>query len=198
MRNVVYLVLFDGFADWEPALATCEIREHGGYDLVTVGFDDSTVTSMGGMQIIPQIRLDQIAVERTVMLVIPGGSRWEDTPDLDEDEKLIRLVQLLRGQHVPLAAICSGTLLLGRAGVLKGVRHTSNSLDYLLENLTDYSEDAYYVDAPAVRHKHVITASGSGYVEFTREILGLLRIYDESALEVWYDLFKKGVVAGLR
>lgn len=193
MRDIVYLLLFEGYADWEPALASCEIRKHGGFELITVGFEDGTVRSMGGLTVVPQIRLDELDVSRAVMLIMPGGDLWEEAPP---DDKLVKVLQELRNQHVPLAAICGATLALGRAGLLRGVRHTSNGLNYLVEHIPGYAEDELYEDAPAVRHKHIITANGAGYVEFTREVLGLLRIYEEDELEVWYDLFKKGVIAG--
>ncbi len=193
MRDIVYLLLFEGYADWEPALAACEIRKHAGFELVTVGLGDGTLRSMGGLTIIPQLTLAELDPERAVMLMLPGGDRWEEQP---QDDALEKVLQDLRHRHVPLAAISGATLALGRAGLLKGVRHTSNSLDYLAEQVPAYSEDDYYVDAPAVRHKHIITAGESGYVEFTREVLGLLRIYQEDELEVWYDLFKNGVIAG--
>ncbi|GMU52594.1 MAG: glutamine amidotransferase [Candidatus Xenobia bacterium] len=195
MRDTVYLLLFDGYADWEPALAACEIRKHGGFELVTVGFDDHTVTSMGGFQVLPAIRLDDLDPERAVMLILPGGDRWEDPPESNALEKVLLD---LRHRHVPLAAICGATLALARAGLLKGIKHTSNGLNYLVEHVPSYDEDELYQEVPAVRHRHIITANGAGYVEFTREVLGLLRIYPEDELEIWYDLFKKGVMSGLR
>lgn|GEM_PF-2094727 len=41
MRLKAYLLIFDGLADWEPALALCEINKSGKYDVVTVGFTAS-------------------------------------------------------------------------------------------------------------------------------------------------------------
>lgn len=193
MRDIVYLMLFEGYADWGPALASCEIRKHAGFELVTVGFDEGIVRSMGGLSVIPQITLDDLDPERAVMLMLPGGDRWLEPP---EDDRLERVILDLRHRHVPLAAIGEATLALARAGLLSGVRHTSDGLDFLADAVPSYQADEYYSDAPAVRHKHIITATGPGYVEFTREVLGLLRIYEEDQLEIWYDLFKKGVIAG--
>lgn len=196
MRDTVYLLLFEGYADWEPALAACEIRKHAGFKLVTVGFDPTTIRSMGGLTVIPDATLEELDPERAVMLILPGGDRWEEPQQ--EDSELARVLLDLRHRHVPLAAICGATLALARAGLLRGVRHTSNGLDYLAEHVPSYDADEYYLEEPAVRHRHIITANGAGYVEFTREVLGLLRIYQEDELEVWYDLFKKGVISGLR
>ncbi len=53
MRLKAYLFVFDGLADWEPALALCEINKSGKFDVATVGFSDRTVTTMGGCRVSP-------------------------------------------------------------------------------------------------------------------------------------------------
>lgn len=55
MKNIAYLLIFNGFADWEPALAICEINKQPGYKTITVGFTKEIVTSMGGLRIVPDI-----------------------------------------------------------------------------------------------------------------------------------------------
>ena len=48
MRNTVYFFVFDGYADWEAALALCEIRRPGDFRVRTVALDRRPVQSMGG------------------------------------------------------------------------------------------------------------------------------------------------------
>jgi hypothetical protein len=50
------------------------------------------------------------------------------------------------------------------------------------------------VDQLAVSDHNLITASGLGSVEFAREILQRLSIYDDANLAVWFDMFKRGVI----
>jgi hypothetical protein len=57
----------------------------------------------------------------------------------------------------------------------------------------DYHDEEFYVDELAVADRGLITASGLGAVEFTREILRELKIYDEANLRAWFDMFKHGI-----
>lgn len=77
MRNIVYFFVFDGYADWEAALALCEIRRPGDYRVRTVGVDRKPVQSMGGLTILPDLALDEVDTDRAVMLILPGGTAWE-------------------------------------------------------------------------------------------------------------------------
>lgn len=47
----IHVLVFDGFADWEPAYALAELRRTGERDVVVLGFDGSPVMSMGGLRI---------------------------------------------------------------------------------------------------------------------------------------------------
>ena len=44
-----------------------------------------------------------------------------------------------------------------------------------------------------IRDHHIITASGIASIEFAREIFKVLELFDEPAIEKWYQLFKHGV-----
>ena len=43
-----------------------------------------------------------------------------------------------------------------------------------------------------MRDGNLITANGSAAVEFSREILEKLEVFDENKLKEWYNTFKKG------
>jgi len=45
---------------------------------------------------------------------------------------------------------------------------------------------------PASDNK-VITASGLGSIEFAREIIKQLEIYDEADTKIWFEMFKHGI-----
>ena len=59
--------------------------------------------------------------------------------------------------------------------------------------VADYSDESYYVEELAVTDKKIITASGLGSVEFGREIIKQLNLYDEADTKVWFEMFKHGV-----
>jgi hypothetical protein len=51
-----------------------------------------------------------------------------------------------------------------------------------------------YVDGPAVRDGHIVTASGMGAVEFAYEIICLLDLYGEADRQLWLSIFCDKVV----
>ena len=193
MKNIAYLLVFNGFADWEPALAICEISKQQGNKTITVGFTKETVTSMGGLKVIPDITLEQIDSTQALIFILPGGNIWESFENSDFCNLLKRLHQL----KVPIAAICAATLVIVKAGLIKGEHHTSNSLSYLKSMIPSYQEETYYRNDLAVTSNNIVTASGVGNVEFASEILKLLTIYDEETRKSWYDLFKHGILPAM-
>lgn len=185
-----YLLVFDGLADWEPALALCEINKSGKFDVVTVGFSAGQVTTMGGYKVCPDITLDSINPDEAAIFIMPGGEMWEQGPH----EELIRILQQLHAQGTAIAAICGATLEIARAGLMRGIFHTSNSRDYLRAMLPEYNEDDFYVDKLATTDKNLITASGLGSIEFACEIVRLLNIYTSEETQDLFEMFKRGVI----
>jgi putative intracellular protease/amidase len=73
---------------------------------------------------------------------------------------------------------------------LRGRRHTSNGLEYLQLQHAGYAEAAHYVDAPAVRDRGLITASGLGDVEFARELFEELNVLSAGDRAAWAAMFR--------
>lgn len=189
MIPAVHVLVFDGFADWEAAFALAELRRSGGLEVVTVGFTEAPVRSMGGLPVAPDRTLRALEPAAVRLLILPGGDRWEgEYPRADMDAVLGRLSDA----RVPIAAICGATLALGRAGLLDDRAHTSNERAYLERHVPAYLGGSRYVDALAVRDRGLITASGLGPVEFAREIFQELGVFSEADRRVWYHLFKHG------
>ena len=63
---------------------------------------------------------------------------------------------------------------------------------YLLTYAAEYAGAAHYVEAPAVRDRHVITASGLAAVDFARAIFAELGIFNAADEALWFDMFKHG------
>lgn len=188
----VYVLVFDGLADWEAPLALCEIRNSGKYEVVTVGFTDAAVTTMAGLKLIPDIALAEVKPDDAAMLVLPGGEMWE----AGSPEGVGALLKRFQAGGVPVAAICGATLEVARAGLMKGRRHTSSDKDYLEAVVPEYSDGARYTTELAVTDDTLITASGVGSVEFAREITRYLGIYTEEQSGRWFELYKHGVWSG--
>jgi putative intracellular protease/amidase len=186
--KAVYLLAVDGFADWEAAHAIAELRRHGGYRVETVGLTRDPVVSMGGLRIAPSRTVDEIEANDVAVFIMPGGDRWETMPmEIELDATLKRL----DAAKVPIAAICAATVAIARVGLLRGRHHTSNGLKYLQARVPDYNEAQNYVQAPAVRDRGLITASGLADVEFARELFEELDVLSPGDRALWADIFRK-------
>lgn len=93
---------------------------------------------------------------------------------------------------MPIAAACAATTVLARAGLLRGRRHTSNSLMYLEMMVPGYAGQSDYGDAPAVTDGRITTASGLGAVDFTMSLLESLDVATPELRHMWYRAFKHG------
>lgn len=191
MTERVHVLVFDGFADWEPSYALAELRRWGHHDVVAVGFSREAVTSMGGLRVLPDRALPEVQTEDVRLLILPGGDMWEREdayPRAELEGLLARIIEAGR----PLAAICGATVALARAGLLDERRHTSNMPTYLTETAPSYRGQAWYEPTLAVRDRGIITASGLGPVEFAREIFAELELFSGSDAALWFDMFKYG------
>jgi putative intracellular protease/amidase len=189
-KRKAFIFVFDGLADWEPALALCEIRKSGKYDVQTVGRSRQTVTTMAGLKVTPDLTIDEIEPGETAIFILPGGNSWEDGPD----QKLEELLQRLHAEKILIGALCGATLEIARAGLTAAVRHTSNAKSYLKKMVPEYKDESFYVEDLAVTDENIITASGLGSVEFAREVIHELEIYSKSDALIWFEMFKRGVI----
>ena len=185
----VHVLVFDGFADWEPAFAMAELRRSGGLEVVTLGFSDAPVRSMGGLPVTPDRSLEGLDPATVRLLILPGGDIWEEPRPR---AAIWPALKSLRAAGAPIAAICGATLALAQVGFLDDHAHTSNDPEYLERMVPEYRGAPRYVDALAVRDRGLITASGLGPVEFAREIFEELEVFSATDRPVWFHLFKHG------
>lgn len=186
----VYVLVFDGFADWEPAHVLAELRREGRRRIVVVGFERKPVTSMGGLCVTPDHALSEVEVDEIGLLVLPGGDIWEQG---GYPQPLLEgLLHTLVARSVPIAAICGATLALARARLLNDRRHTSSVPGDLNAAAPAYSGSAHYVPELAVTDRGVITASGLGSVDFAREVFATVRLFNEADEALWFDMYKHG------
>ena len=75
MKNV-YVLVFDGLADWEIGLVTYELNTRNAIKVTTVGFTKEPIRTGGGLKVLPDIALSEIEPENTALFVLPGGEMW--------------------------------------------------------------------------------------------------------------------------
>ena len=94
-------------------------------DLVTVGIDTNAVPSRHGQKIVPDCGIG--AGDIYDLLFVPGG---DAALDLAKDPKVMDWLRAVSGNAERVMGVCTGTVLLGMAGVLDGKRATTNKLDF--------------------------------------------------------------------
>ena len=190
---MIHILVFDGFADWEPSYALAELRRSGNHEIISVGFTADEVTSMGGLRVRPDRALAGVRAEDVRLLILPGGDLWEREDAYPRAQLEALIGQIVRSNR-PVAAICAATVAMARGGFLDDRRHTSNMPSYLSELASSYRGASLYESALAVRDRGIITASGLGAVDFAREIFAELGVFSESDRTLWYEMFKKGTM----
>ena len=122
------------------------------FNVFTVAKTSDTVLATGGLQVVPDHSFaDAPAID---LLVVPGGF---GTRPLLEDDETLGWIHSVAGRTRHTTSVCTGSLLLARAGLLEGKRATTHwaALD-LLESLdVDVARDPRWVD-----EGHVITSAG--------------------------------------
>ncbi|RUL75322.1 DJ-1/PfpI family protein [Dyella choica] len=190
MRDTVYVLVFEGFADWQVALALAEIRRPGEWEVRSAGFTREPVTSMSGMRVLPDVSLEELDLDAAALLILPGGHLWLST----QVEQATAVARRMHEAGVPIAAIDLGVLTLARAGLLEHCRHTGNWPGQIGRAVATYAGHGQYdANVLAVADGGVVTASHLGSIEFAREVIHTLDLYSASDREHWYRLFKHAV-----
>lgn len=79
-------------------------------------------------------------------------------------------------------------------GFLNGIKHTGNGLDQLkLWGGDNYTNEAGYVNAQAVTDGYIVTANGTGYLDFAVEMLRLLENDTPEMIDRYHMFFKMGM-----
>lgn len=193
MKEVIFVILNE-FADWEGAfIASCLNRgvKPGSpinYKVKTLSLTKDPVISIGGFRVWPDYGLNELP-EDYAGLVLIGGMSWF----APEAELVVPLVEKALREKKLVAGICNASVFLGMHGFLNGVKHTSNTLAYLKQYVGDkYTGEADYIDKQAVRDGNIVTANGTGQLEFCREILYALEADASEAIEETYLFYKNG------
>ena len=81
----IYVYIFDTLADWELGYVTAELnsgrffkKDAPRVSVKTVGISKEPVKTMGGLTIVPDCVIDDIAVNDKSVLLLPGGNTWDN------------------------------------------------------------------------------------------------------------------------
>lgn len=129
-------------------------------------------------------------------LVLIGGFGWLDEAVAG---KVVPIVRRAIDKGLIVGAICNAASFLARHGFLNAVRHTGNGLEQLqLWGGDNYTNASGYVDKQAVADRRIVTANGTGSLEFAKEMLLLLENDTPEQIENFYRFNKLGYVEVMR
>lgn len=178
MKNEVLYLLLNNYADHEAvflasAIACDEhsIKETPKYVNKVVAPTLDIVRSCSGFHTLPDYSFDTMP-DYYAALVLIGGFGW-----LDEQEanKVVPIVNHAKENGIIIGAICNAASFLAKHGFLNNIKHTGNGLEQLQSwGGNNYTNAAGYINEQAVSDHRVVTANGSGYLEFAKELLILL------------------------
>ena len=191
----VYVYVLDTMADWEIGYVAAELnsgrffqKDAPEVSLKTVGIAKEPVKTMGGLAILPDGIIDDIAISDQSVLLLPGGNTWDDP----KHEPIIKKAAELLSVGGTVCAICGATVALAHAGLLDHRPHTSNGVGFLDMFCPGYKGQSFYVDQPAVSDGNLISASGAAALLWTKQILERLDVFRQDTLEAWYAYFRTG------
>ena len=191
----VYVYVMDTLADWEIGHVTAELYSGRFFKadapevrVKTVGRTMEPIRTMGGLTVLPDCTVDDIAVDAQSVLLLPGGNTW----DRPEQGAIIRKAAELLSAGATVCAICGATVALAGAGLLNDRPHTSNGEGFLNMMCPGYRGQRHYVAAPSVADGNLITASGTGALLWAKQIIERLGVFRADTLEAWYAYFSTG------
>lgn len=191
----IYVYVFDTLADWELGYVTSELnsgrffkKDAPRVSVKTVGISKEPVKTMGGMTIVPDCVIDDIAVNDKSVLLLPGGNTW-DNP---KHGTIVKKAEELLSVGATVCAICGATVALANAGLLNQRPHTSNGIGFLEMTCPSYKGQRFYIDKLAVSDHNLITAGAAGALLWARQIIEHLGVFQSDTLDFWYEFFNTG------
>lgn len=191
MKNEVLVFIFDGYADWEGAYICPELNsDETDYIVKAISFDKNPIHSMGSFSVVPDYSLEDCPKDFKALILL-GGNAWSD----HKNDNIKPIVDYAIENSILVAAICGATIFMADNNYINDIKHTSNTVDYLIANCPNYKGKDNYINNQAVTDKNIITANGTATLEFTREILLYLKAKSEYDINRWYEFHKKGFTA---
>jgi transcriptional regulator GlxA family with amidase domain len=129
-------------------------EEPSPFEVLLVAEQPGPVVATGGLRVLPDVTLE--SCPPLDILVVPGG--WGTRTEIDNPRLLAWIAERAR-QAETVTSVCTGSMLLGRAGLLDGRRATTHwrSLDWMRQSFPTVTvEDKLHV----VEQGNVLTSAG--------------------------------------
>lgn len=198
MSNEILYILLPDFASHEmvylmEAISSDEqqLKSNPKYINRIVAPTMEPVSAIGGFRVLPDYSFANMPNDYAALILI-GGYGWL-TPAADA---VAPIVKKAIDSAKPVGAICNGASFMAKYGFLNNVKHTGNGIAQLkLWGGDNYTNPDGYIHQQAVSDRGIITANGSGVLEFTRELLLLLENDSPERIEMYYQFNRQGFCA---
>lgn len=191
----IYVYILDTLADWELGYITSELysgrffkKDAPHISLKTVSHCKDPIRTMGGLTVVPDCMIDDMAVSNTSVLLLPGANTWSDPKHRTIIEKAREFISI----GAVVCGICGATAALANAELLNKCPHTSNGIGFLEMVSPSYSGQNFYIDKPSVSDCNLITAGSAGGLLWAKQIIEHLGVFHTDTLESWYNYFSTG------
>ncbi len=196
MNNEILYIILPDYAAHEAvylsqAIASDEfaLKENPKFINKVVAPSLEPVKSIGAFRTLPDYSFDTMPDDYAALVLI-GGFGWA-TPVAD---RVVPIVKKAMAKGKIVGAICNAASFMAKHGFLNSVKHTGNGVEQLkLWGGVNYTNPDEYINAQAVSDKNIVTANGSGTLEFAKELLLLLENDTPERIEMYYQFNKQGL-----
>jgi transcriptional regulator GlxA family with amidase domain len=124
------------------------------YEVILVAESRDVVVASGGLKVVPDWTIEDCPA--LDVLVVPGG--WGTRKEIGNHRLLAWIVEAASGAET-LASVCTGSMLLGTAGLLDGRRATTHwkAIPWMRQSLPNVT---VVDDQHVVEDGHVLTSAG--------------------------------------
>lgn len=163
---MVYVFLADGFEEIE-AIAPVDILRRAGADVKIVGIGGKTIESKRGVVVTADILDSEAKTDGLEMIVLPGG--MPGASNLEKSKTVQDFINFCSKNNIYIGAICAAPYVLGKAGVLKGIKATC------FPGFEKDLEGALISKKSVEFDKNIITAKGAGAaLDFALKLVAVL------------------------
>lgn len=171
MKKEILVFIFNGYADWEPAYVCAELNSSDtDYIVRTISLDKNPKVSMGGFHVLPDYSIADYPVNFS-LLILAGGKAWAE----QKNNEVLPLVEYAVSNHIPVGAICNAVNFMAENGFLNEIKHSGNTLEFMKSQAPHYKGDKNFLEEQAVCDANIITANGSGTLEFAKKNINVAK-----------------------
>ena len=180
-KKKVLVLLAPGFEEIET-VTPVDILRRSGARVVLAGLSEGPIEGSRGVFFLSDCTLGEVDINEYDLVILPGG--LNGTINLQNDERVLRLLKSMNSRGKLIAAICAAPTVLQSAGILDNRSFTSHPSVKHKFNKVNYSEDRVMVDGNLITSRSPGTA-----LEFALKLVEIL--FGQKRMET----INKGVLA---